>query len=187
MKQVILFSLLFVFSLFAEHFIEISGEFESIDNATPVAGTFAILDSLGSKYLKLNHNFIVSDGPDLHILLSPHNLDDATNNNATEGALVLAPLQKRIGEQIYKLPSNIDLEMYRSLLIHCIEFSHLFGGAPLLFQDNSVKISSGRVTTVDLISRGFTIDLRGRIVVHSHLGEGIYITPKGLQRLRLNR
>lgn len=187
MKQVILFSLLCSLTLFAEHFIEISGEFETIDQATPVVGTFSIIDSVDGKYLKLNHNFIVADGPDLHILLSPHTLEEATNSNATDGALIVASLQKRIGEQIYKLPHDIDLELYHSVLIHCIEYSHLFGGAPLLYQDNSVVVPERGVTNSNILSGGVTIDVRGRVVLNRTIGEGVYVTERGLQRLRITR
>lgn len=184
MKRIILTILLFSLSLFAQHFIEVSGEFETIDQATPVVGTFSIIDSVDGKYLKLNNNFIVAEGPDLHIILSPHTLDEATNSNATDGGLIVAALLKRVGEQIYKLPIDVDLELYRSVLIHCIEYSHLFGGAPLLYQDNSVVVP-GRSTKSVTFTKGVTVDLRGRVLMNRTIGEGVYITERGLQRLRI--
>ena len=81
--------------------------------------------------LVLGSDFRTDEGPDLHVLLSPVEVDSADNDNVAATALVIAPLQEQIGEQVYPVPSGVDLRAYRTVLIHCIEFSHLYGAAPV--------------------------------------------------------
>lgn len=95
------------------------------------AGSYRI-ERLGDDFrLVLDSDFQTDEGPDLHVLLSPVEVDSADNDNVAATALVIAPLQEQSGEQVYAVPGEIDLRAYRSVLIHCIEFSHLYGAAPL--------------------------------------------------------
>ena len=95
------------------------------------AGTYRIERSGDDFRLVLESDFETDEGPDLHVLLSPVAVDSAENDNVAETALVIAPLQEQTGEQVYAIRGGVDLSAYRSVLIHCIEFSHLYGAAPL--------------------------------------------------------
>ena len=88
----------------------------------------------------LGDDFVTKNGPDLHVLLSPKPLEELTNDNAMQGALVAGLLKtsddstffrKMRGAQSFTLPAGTRLEEYRSIVIHCVEFSHLWAGGAL--------------------------------------------------------
>lgn len=109
--------------------ILLGGEFSEKDASTSAEGQFTIIEENGIRRLTLGEDFQVTDGPDLFVLLSPKSFMDATDENADQGAVNLGALQTNIGEQSYEIPASVDLAQYQSVLIHCIEYSHLFGGA----------------------------------------------------------
>lgn len=162
MKFLIFIFIMCVQSAFSGHFIEISGSFETIDQATPTSGSYSIMDSAGTKILLLHNDFSVAEGPDLHIVLSPKELSTLTNGNAMDGATIVAPLKSKTGEQRYDLSDTIDLEGFYSLIIHCIEYSHLFGGAELKSQEISIRTM--RVVHEKLNRFNGSADLRGRVM-----------------------
>lgn len=105
-----------------------------------VAGTWTIVEESGRLYVTLGDDFETKNGPDLHILLSPRPFAELTNGNAANGALVAGLLKTRDtslflkkmkGAQRLALPEGTDLGAYRSIVIHCVEFSHLWAGADL--------------------------------------------------------
>ena len=82
--------------------------------------------------LVLSEDFRTDDGPDLHVVLSPTEVAAAENETAmAEGAEVVSPLQALTGAQTYDLQDDLDLGVLRSVAIHCIEFTHLYGAAAL--------------------------------------------------------
>lgn len=85
----------------------------------------------GDLRLVLENDFQTDAGPDLHVLLSPLPVDEAGNGNANgPGARIVAPLMHTSGGQVYDLPDDLPLASFQSVLIHCVQFSHLFGAAP---------------------------------------------------------
>lgn len=81
--------------------------------------------------LVLGDDFRTDDGPDLHLVLSPQTTAAVGDGNATAGSRVLDAVQARSGAQVYDLPDDLDMRPFRSVLVHCVRFSHLFGAAPL--------------------------------------------------------
>lgn len=105
-----------------------------------VEGVWRIEAEDGRLTVRLSDDFETKNGPDLHVLLSPKPLDQLTNDNAMQGALVAGLLQtsddstffrKMRGAQSFTLPAGTRLEDFRTLVIHCVEFSHLWAGAAL--------------------------------------------------------
>ena len=94
-------------------------------------GAYRIEQAEGSRVLVLDDAFFTGSAPDLHVVLSPLTVEAAGNGNATDGSAILAPLKARTGLQRYPLPDSIDLGRYQSVLIHCVQYRHLFGAAPL--------------------------------------------------------
>jgi hypothetical protein len=95
-------------------------------------GSYAIQWVGDDLQLFLSEDFQTDKGPDLHLVLSRTPLESADNDNVMEGAEVITPLIALSGAQTYDLPIDLDLSPYSTLLIHCIEFSHLYGAAPLV-------------------------------------------------------
>ncbi len=105
-----------------------------------VSGQWTISRQGDQLFVELGDDFETKNGPDLHILLSPKPFAQATNANASKGALVVGLLRssddsvlfrKMKGAQRLAIPSGTRLSDYRSILIHCVRFSHLWAGADL--------------------------------------------------------
>lgn len=95
-------------------------------------GAFRIERDSGRLFLLLSDDFQTDEGPDLHVLLSPTATDSADNDNANvAGAHILAPLRALAGGQRYPLPPGVIPDSFRSVMIHCVQYSHLYGSAPL--------------------------------------------------------
>jgi len=105
-----------------------------------VAGQWKITRHGEQLYVELGDDFETKNGPDLHILLSPKSLTQLTDANASQEALVVGLLKttddsvlfkKMKGAQRLAIPSEARLSDYRTILIHCVRFSHLWAGAEL--------------------------------------------------------
>jgi hypothetical protein len=98
-----------------------------------VQGTYHIEDHDGVLRLILDDAFKSDDGPDLHVVLSPVAPGEVSGSTAmAEGkALVVGKLGSLAGAQTYDLPDDLDFAAYRSVLIQCIKYSHLYAAAPL--------------------------------------------------------
>ena len=90
--------------------------------------------------VRLGDDFVTKDGPDLHVLLSPKPFAELNNDNAMEGALVAGLLKtgddstffrKMKGAQSFTLPAGTMLADYKTIVIHCVQFSHLWAGSDL--------------------------------------------------------
>ena len=68
-------------------------------------------------------DMIISNGPDLHIYLSKEN--DPIN------FIDFGKLKSTNGNQVYEIPFNTDLSMYKHALVHCQLYNHLFGNTEL--------------------------------------------------------
>ena len=81
--------------------------------------------------LRVSDSFKTKKAPDLKFVLSPHTSTAAANGNAMEGALVLSPLAQHKGAQRFSVAAPEDLSAYRSLLLHCEQYTKLWGAASL--------------------------------------------------------
>jgi len=68
-------------------------------------------------------SFSVSNGPDLKVYLS--------KEHPPANFINLGSLQSTSGMQIYNIPGQPDFAEYKYVLIHCQQYSHLFGIAAL--------------------------------------------------------
>ena len=105
------------------------GQFEDFDDFHRGSGTATIyeLDD-GSQILRLE-DFEVTNGPDLHVLLVPH--DNPGGSDDLEGYLDLGQLKGNIGDQNYDIPAGMDLSEYGSVVIYCKPFHVIFSVATL--------------------------------------------------------
>lgn len=95
------------------------------------SGAYRIERAGADLRLVLDSTFRTDDGPDLHVVLSPLAVAEAGNRNATDGGRIVAPLKAERGPQLFDLPDDLDVGAYRSVLVHCVQYRHLFGAAPL--------------------------------------------------------
>ena len=105
----------------------------------PTAGTATIYRlGDGDRILRFT-NFKTSNGPDVHVYLVA--ADDAKDNATVEraGFIDLGTIKGNIGDQNYKLSSDLDLGKYRAVSIWCKRFSVNFGAAALRPTEASQK------------------------------------------------
>ena len=96
------------------------------------SGTYDIGRSGQDLMLRLKEDFQTESGPDLYVALSPKASGKATGNNVMdEPAIRVDSLRALEGAQLYDLPDDLDLTVFNSVAIQCVQFSHLYGVAKL--------------------------------------------------------
>jgi electron transfer DM13 len=103
------------------------GEFRSLEHHTSGTATLLRLAD-GSAVLRLE-NLDTSNGPDVHVTLSPTPPD--RGNRDYGDYLELGSLKANHGNQNYAIPAGTDVTRFRSAVIWCKRFSVGFGVAPL--------------------------------------------------------
>lgn len=104
----------------------LSGNFIDADAAHKGSGTATIYQQEEELILRLQ-DFMVTNGPDLHVLLS-------TSSNPADDLgeyIDLGELKGNIGDQNYEIPADIDLSQYQSIVIYCQPFHVVFSTAAL--------------------------------------------------------
>jgi hypothetical protein len=100
-----------------------SGEFTGTDDFHFGSGTATLIEVEPGRYHLRLEDFSVRNGPDLFVVLSP----DA--DGYTDDSLELGKLKATDGSFGYDLPADVDPARFRSALIWCKQFSHLFAVA----------------------------------------------------------
>ncbi len=104
-----------------------TGNFVSNDAGTPTSGSVTVvLQNNGEKQISLGTNFSTTPGPDIHVILCK----SARYNRPTD-VVVSGLLTQTNGAQTFNVPSNVDLNQFKYVLIHCIAYNHRFGYATL--------------------------------------------------------
>ncbi len=95
------------------------------------SGDWSIVKEGGRTFVKLSGDFKTRKAPDLKIFLSPLSAAEANSKNATDGAVLIAPLSSNAGAQTYEIPAGVNLAAYKSILIHCEAYAKLWSAANL--------------------------------------------------------
>jgi hypothetical protein len=108
-----------------------SGEFQDADRFHKGSGSATIYTMPdGSALLRLE-DFRVTNGPELHLILSP-NPDPQSSSDVREGDYIdLGKIKGNIGNQNYPLPAGIDPSKFNSVVIYCKPFQVVFSVASL--------------------------------------------------------
>ena len=83
----------------------------------------------GTGLLRLE-DFRVTNGPDLHVLLSPAADPASRDELQAAGYVGLGKLKGNIGNQNYEIPANIDPNAQGSVIIYCMPFHVIFSVDP---------------------------------------------------------
>ena len=105
-----------------------AGGFENQEYS--IRGGWQIETRADGRYLVLSEDFRTRRGPDLKIFLHANSADAVTGDNAADGFFLTA-LDSNRGAQEYRLPDDLDLSAYGSVVIHCERFSKLWGAGNL--------------------------------------------------------
>lgn len=84
-----------------------------------VSGSASIYEKDSQKYVTLN-DFSISSGPDLKVYLSTTASPDTFVN-----------LGNLTSATVYAIPQQVDVSLYKYVLIHCQQYNHLFAIAEL--------------------------------------------------------
>lgn len=103
-----------------------SGPFERRPGTSYRLSGTALMQELadGSLELSFSDDFSSSNGPNLAVYLS-------TTNRVGGNSIQLGELKSTSGAQTYSIPSNVTLDQYDWVIIHCIPFNVTFGYARL--------------------------------------------------------
>lgn len=102
-----------------------TGEFQGTDEFHFGDGTASIVEIEPGRYHLRLDDFSVRNGPDLYVYLSPD------PDGYADDALELGLLKATDGSFGYDLPEGVDPARFRSAIIWCKQFSHLFATAAL--------------------------------------------------------
>jgi hypothetical protein len=113
-----------------------TGRFTEIDRlhrATGTVNVFEIVaDGTSTRYLRFEDTFEVERGPDLRVYLSivpePRT---AAEMLANDTAVEIGILKGNIGGQNYRLPDDVDVTQFRSVVIFSAQYGRIFSTARL--------------------------------------------------------
>jgi hypothetical protein len=103
-----------------------SGNF--VDSEHPTKGLAEVVTQNGKNYLRLNKAFKSDEGPDVFVLL---HREDSPKKYKKSDYVSLGRLQKIRGKQLYKIPQQVNISEFKSVVIWCRQFNATFGFAPL--------------------------------------------------------
>lgn len=106
-----------------------SGQFRDADESHRGSGTAAIYELEDGSMLLRFEEFEVTNGPDLHVYLVPH--ENPTSSGDLTGYVDLGSLKGNIGDQNYEIPGGVDVSQFGSVVIYCVPFHVFFSVAPL--------------------------------------------------------
>lgn len=105
-----------------------AGEWRSLEHAT--TGKASLIKLPGGRHSVQFAALDTSDGPDLYVYLSPHPAG-SPEKTFGQGFTSLGKLKGNRGDQVYEIPSGVDVSAIRSVVIWCKRFSAGFAVAPL--------------------------------------------------------
>lgn len=108
-----------------------SGQFHDADSFHKGSGKATIYRLPEGRYVLRLEDFRVTNGPDLHVVLSPHPDPANRDDVMTAGFVDLGSLKGNIGNQNYELPNVDDPVTFGSVVIYCKPFRVVFSVAPL--------------------------------------------------------
>jgi hypothetical protein len=105
------------------------GEFRSLEHGTSGRATLLELPD-GSVFVRLE-GLDTSNGPDLRVILSAAPASDDWYVYDDVAYVDLGPLKGNIGSSNYRIPGDLDLSSYRSVVVWCRRFTVGFGVASI--------------------------------------------------------
>ncbi|MCY4366631.1 MAG: DM13 domain-containing protein [Chloroflexi bacterium] len=108
-----------------------SGSFRDADSFHRGSGMATIYQTPDGGHVLRFEDFMVTNGPDLRVLLAEPGDPMSRDALQSGGYTHLAKLKGNIGNQNYEIPADIDLSEQNSVIIYCMPFHVIFSVAPL--------------------------------------------------------
>lgn len=90
------------------------------------SGSWKIVKNGDDHFVVLDSKFKTKKAPDLKLFLTKNTASGLTGKNATKDAVRIAKLTSHKGTQRYKLPAGTNPSDYKTLIIHCEQYSKLW-------------------------------------------------------------
>ncbi len=107
------------------------GTFQGADRFHQGSGEATIYRAPDGSHLLRLENFQVTNGPELHVILSPSPSPESRDDVHQPGYLDLGSLKGNVGNQNYEIPADVDVSALSSVVIYCSPFHVVFSIAPL--------------------------------------------------------
>jgi hypothetical protein len=110
-----------------------SGEFISHEHET--SGSVRIVENPDGTRVLAIENLATTNGPDVHVWLSASDVVEGVDGWFVAGGadfVDLGPIKGNLGNQVYDLPADVDLDQYPSVALWCVQFGVSFGAAQLI-------------------------------------------------------
>ncbi len=114
----------------AEPIVQLAGSFINIDPVHGAVGTATIYDLPDDDRVLRFEDFRSKNGPDLHVYLSTE-IPASTFASLGDNEVHLGALKGNVGNQNYEIPAEVDLSLYKSVVIYCRPFHVVFSSAAL--------------------------------------------------------
>jgi hypothetical protein len=109
----------------------LSGSFAGADGSHQGEGSVTVYElEDGSRILRFE-GLDVTNGPDLHVIVSPVADPQSRDDVSTAGYIDLGSLKGNRGDQNYEIPADFDLSQAASIVIYCTPFHVIFATATL--------------------------------------------------------
>ena len=108
-----------------------TGNFRDQDSFHKGSGQATIYRGPDGSHLLRLEEFKTTNGPDLHVILTPHQDPNRQNDVKTPGYVDLGKLKGNIGNQNYPIPDDIDVTAQYNVVIYCKPFHVIFSVAQL--------------------------------------------------------
>lgn len=95
-----------------------------------ISGGWSIAKEADGTYLVLSSDFSTRNAPDLKFFLHPLPAAQVTARNATQGAFV-GDLKSPKGASRIKLPASVDPAKFKSVVLHCEQYTKLWGAGDI--------------------------------------------------------
>ena len=107
------------------------GTFQDADRFHQGSGDATIYRAPDGSYLLRLEDFKVTNGPDLHVILSTHPSPESRDDVHRPGYQDLGSLKGNVGNQNYAILADVDVSALASVVIYCAPFHVVFAIAPL--------------------------------------------------------
>lgn len=104
-----------------------SGSFVGADSFHKGSGNAVVYEFPDTSVIVRLENFFVTNGPDLHVLLSES--EEPADRDTLGEYLDLGPLKGNQGDQNYTVSDETDISRYKSVVIYCKPFHVVFSVA----------------------------------------------------------
>jgi hypothetical protein len=107
------------------------GSFRDADGFHQGSGQATIYRGPGGSRLLRLENFSVTNGPDLHVILTPNPDPQNRAEVSASGYVDLGSLKGNMGNQNYEIPDGVNIDSFGSVVIYCQPFHVIFSVASL--------------------------------------------------------